>query len=269
MSVPSGGDDRRGVRPAPGDAPAPFDDAIAYVGTELLVFALADNWKAYFRSFIQPVLRGDVLEVGAGLGATTRALCDGTQTSWLCLEPDPELAREIEARITAGALPAICRVAETTLRALPPEQAFDCILYIDVLEHIVDDAAEARGAAARLRAGGHLVIVAPAHPCLFSRFDAAIGHHRRYTRSSLSAIIPPGLGRRLLVQLDALGTATSAVNRWLLRQSNPTARQILFWDRGLVPWSRRLDRLLRYRLGRSLVGVWRLEGAAPTPAGER
>ena len=40
-----------------------------YVGQELDVFAHAVHWKRYWSSQIEPYLRGDVLEVGAGLGA--------------------------------------------------------------------------------------------------------------------------------------------------------------------------------------------------------
>ncbi len=37
----------------------------------------------------------------------------------------------------------------------------------------------------------------------------------------------------------------------------PSARQIRFWDRLLVPCSRPLDWVFRYRVGRSILGVWR------------
>src|ERR1051326_7560289 len=69
-----------------------------YPGEELDVFAHAVNWKRYVRAIVRPYLVGDVLEVGAGIGSTTRVLMDGRQRSWTCLEPDPELA----ARLRAG-----------------------------------------------------------------------------------------------------------------------------------------------------------------------
>ena len=47
---------------------------------------------------------------------------------------------------------------------LPAEAKFDAILYIDVLEHIEDDRAEMARAAARLKPGGALIVLAPAHP---------------------------------------------------------------------------------------------------------
>src|SRR6187200_2180852 len=74
--------------------PAP-NAQYSYVGQELDLFARAANWKAYFRSVLAPFIRGDVLEVGAGIGQTTRHLCDGRQRSWTCLEPDPALAERL------------------------------------------------------------------------------------------------------------------------------------------------------------------------------
>src|SRR6266566_1942810 len=70
-----------------------------YGGEELCLFAAAVNWKRYIRSVVQPYVVGDVLEVGAGIGGTTRVFCDGRQRSWTCLEPDPELAATLERNV--------------------------------------------------------------------------------------------------------------------------------------------------------------------------
>ena len=138
-----------------------------------------------------------------------------------------------------------------------PLGTFDSILYIDVLEHIEDDRGELSRAAALLRPRGFLVVLSPAHPRLFSEFDAAIGHHRRYTRSTLAAAAPEGLELVRLVYLDSVGLLASLGNRLLLRESMPTPRQIALWDRVMVRLSTRLDPILRHRLGKSVLGVWR------------
>ena len=44
---------------------------ISYIGGELDLFALAKNWKGYIKREISRYVTGDVLEVGAGIGATT------------------------------------------------------------------------------------------------------------------------------------------------------------------------------------------------------
>ncbi len=229
----------------------------AYVGTELDVFARATRWKTYYGSFLRPFLSGDVLEVGAGLGATTRVLCDGMARSWLCLEPDLALAAKIAESIRSGALPACCRVLAGDLASLPEEARFDAILYLDVLEHIEKDAGELARASRHLRPGGRLAVVAPAHSWLYTPFDKAIGHYRRYTRRSLADCAPPGLRREQLLTIDSAGLFLSLGNRLLLRSAHPTDAQIRFWDQVVVPISRFLDPLLLHRVGKTLVGIWR------------
>ncbi len=70
----------------------------------------------------------EILEVGAGLGATTAILCDGSQDDWVCLEPDRQLLSQIGTKIHSGDLPSCCRTRVGRLQALEPEALFDDIL---------------------------------------------------------------------------------------------------------------------------------------------
>jgi SAM-dependent methyltransferase len=230
------------------------DSPFQYEGSELDLFEKARNWKAYWRGHIGGFVRGDVLEVGAGIGANTLTLAKLDYHSWTCLEPDAALAARV-------ALPVGGRhqAAVGTIDDLPAEARFDSILYIDVLEHIEDDRAEMARAAARLNPGGTVIVLSPAHPFLFTPFDAAIGHFRRYTRASLRSAAPGILHAEKLIYLDAAGMLASAANRLLLHSAMPTERQILTWDRMLVPVSRVIDPLFGGRLGKSVLGIWRLK----------
>jgi 2-polyprenyl-3-methyl-5-hydroxy-6-metoxy-1,4-benzoquinol methylase len=230
-----------------------------HIDSQLDVFALALNWKGYFRRLIGEYVGGEVLEVGAGIGETTRVLCRGEHARWVCLEPNPAQAEQIGALVGGGQLPKFCEVRAGTLADVPPQERFDTVLYIDVLEHIEGDREEAERAAARLRSGGHLVVLAPAHQALYTPFDEIVGHHRRYTKETLSAVIPASLRRRELSYVDAVGALASVYNRLILKSSTPTRQQILFWDRLLVPLSRVVDPLFGYRLGKTVIGVWRKE----------
>lgn len=229
-------------------------DPGAYAGGELELFRQALNWKGYVKSFLAPRIRGHVLEVGCGLGANTEALGDLGFERWTCLEPDPALLAR--ARSGPAGRDGRHEFLAGTLGDLPAGRRFDCVLYLDVLEHVADDASEAARAAALLAPGGALCVLAPAHQPLYSPFDAAIGHHRRYAKGSLAAAMPAGLRLEELRYLDSVGLLASAANRLLLRQSAPTAGQIAFWDGRLVPLSRVLDPLLGHRLGKSVLGVW-------------
>ena len=238
-------------------APASDASTFSYVGGELALFERAVRWKTYVASRIREYLVGDVLEVGAGIGGTTRILCDGRQTSWTALEPDPELARQLELAEEAKpfALPLDVRVG--TLADIGPIRRFDAILYMDVLEHIECDADELMRATSALKPGGRVIVLSPAHEWLYSEFDREIGHFRRYSAATLASVAPSGVLLEKMIYLDAAGLFASLGNRFVLHRSLPTQRQIDTWDRLLVPISRAIDPMLRYRVGKSILAVWR------------
>jgi len=231
-------------------------NTLTYAGKELSLFSKAVNWKKYFASKIRPFLGRRVVEVGAGIGATTSVLCNGLQQEWICLEPDPVLRNEIDARIAVHQLPACCRTCGGFVGDLDVCQAIDSFLYIDVLEHIREDRYELQSAADRLAPGGTLIVLSPAFNFLYSRFDQAIGHHRRYDKRMLAALTPHGCRIETIFNLDSVGMATLIFNKIALRQSLPNEKQILFWDRWLVALSRKADPIIGYRIGRSVVSVW-------------
>jgi SAM-dependent methyltransferase len=226
-----------------------------YVGSELDLFAAVRHWKSYWSAEIQPFITGDVLEVGAGIGSNTRFLDTGQLGRFVCLEPDTQLVGRLENQLREGArrYEAICG----TLESMPPQEQFDTICYIDVLEHIEDDGAELNRATAHLRRGGRVIVLSPAHQWLFTPFDAAIGHFRRYTRTMVKAISPKGLELESCRYLDSVGLAASAANLWFLKQSMPTQQQLHFWDTFLVPTSRVMDRVFLHSIGKTIVAVWR------------
>ena len=237
------------------------DPDFRYAGSELDLFKKARNWKAYWRARIAEFVRGEVLEVGAGIGANTLALAGLAYERWTCLEPDAVLAARIELPPGGRHKTVVGTVADLSADTKFKAVLYDTILYIDVLEHIEDDRGEMARAAARLKPGGALIVMVPAHPFLFTPFDAAIGHFRRYTRASLLATsrtaAPETLRTEKLVYLDAAGLLASAGHRVLLRGAMPTEWQILIWDRLLVPVSRLIDPIFAGRVGKNVLGVWR------------
>jgi 2-polyprenyl-3-methyl-5-hydroxy-6-metoxy-1,4-benzoquinol methylase len=228
-----------------------------YEGQELNVFALANHWKLYFNSILKNYIGKKVAEVGAGHGATTSVLCNGNQDTWLCIEPDEEFRMQIDKKIASGQLPSCCHTSGVLIHDLDPGEQFDTILYIDVLEHIQNDAVEINVASQHIVLGGTLIVLSPAYPILFSEFDNSIGHFRRYTKKSLLALTPSGFIVERVYFLDSIGFWISLANRIFVKQSKPNKNQILFWDNLLLPISRFVDRLIGYHFGRSIVVIWR------------
>lgn len=233
-----------------------MDESINYPGQELKLFANATNWKKYFSGIIRPYIHGTVLECGAGIGATTKMLNNRACSEWILLEPDKEMAELLRNKIFRKELLPNCKVIEGTISAFDNKNQFDTILYIDVLEHIANDKAELEMAASRLNPDGHLIILSPAFQSLYSRFDKAIGHFRRYTKKELASLLPPTLNQRSLRYLDSSGFFLSYTNRVLLKQKYPTEKQISFWDKLIVPISKISDKVFNYSFGKSILGIW-------------
>jgi len=236
----------------------------SYVGEELDQARHAHNWKSYFGLCLSPYLRGRVLEVGAGLGGTTIPLRGETAASWTCLEPDASLAARLRTTLEQNPSPVPTTVTVGGMEAIAPDEVFDAILYIDVLEHIEDDRAELKRAFDHLSATGNVVVLSPAFPQLFSELDRGLGHFRRYTKRTLCDVFPDGTIPVRVFYLDSIGMLASLANKFIMRQTAPTEKQIKFWDRTIIPLSRVADRLLRYSLGRSVVAIYRHGSGATT-----
>lgn len=226
-----------------------------YSGTELDLFATARNWKSYWTRVIDPYLGQSVLELGAGIGATALALKHRSYARWLSVEPDAAMVRMLKQAISSGNLSPSHDVVCGTSLDVSGDERFDTVLYIDVLEHIQDDRAELQRVTRLLQPGGHIVIVAPAHNSLYTPFDKKIGHHRRYDKALLRAIVPEELSIRRMQYLDSVGMLASLANKLLLQSDSPTIGQVRFWDSVLVRMSRVTDPLSAYQLGKSIVCI--------------
>ena len=226
-----------------------------YVGTELELFQHAVNWKRYWSAQVAPNVHGKVLDVGCGLGVNAAYVVNARVTGYTFLEPDGSLLQQVGEHVQLPATITHRRIQGTT-KQLKGEH-FDTLLYIDVLEHIEDPAAELQRASDLLDTGGHLIIVAPAFPFLYSPFDKAIGHYRRYTKRMLRDQVPATLQEERIRYLDSAGLALSLGNKLLLHQAAPTLAQIAFWDTRIVSISRLTDIVVGFSFGRSLVAVYR------------
>lgn len=71
-------------------------------------------------------------------------------------------------------------------------EAYDVIVLFDVIEHIEDTAPFLDSALYHLRPGGRVLVNVPALQGMYSKYDEAAGHFRRYSRDSLAAELTAG-----------------------------------------------------------------------------
>lgn len=70
-----------------------------------------------------------------------------------------------------------------------PDNSFDLVTALDVLEHLDDDKKAVKEIYRVLKPGGVCVVTVPAHQSLWSYHDVALHHKRRYTRKQIQAVL--------------------------------------------------------------------------------
>ena len=142
-------------------------------------------WYVERRKILQRMVRGlppaKVLDIGAAGGGNTRAL---VAMGWeaIALEYSEAGARVGRARGLS--------VLRADARALPfPDGAFDLVIAFDVLEHVEEDDVMAAEIHRVLSDGGTALIAVPADMRLWSAHDVAVGHVRRYDRTTLEDVL--------------------------------------------------------------------------------
>jgi hypothetical protein len=132
----------------------------------------------------------------------------------------------------------------------------DTIVYINVLEHVEDDAAELRLMHSALSENGKICIFVPAVPFLLSDFDRQIGHYRRYSRSELvSKCERAGFKILLAHGFDLPGVLPWLVKYRLMRSLSIEQSMVKLYDRFFVPPIRFVEDIIKPPIGKNLILV--------------
>ena len=136
---------------------------------------------------------------------------------------------------------------KATLDLTDIAQPLDGIFAIDVLEHIDDDRAALRTLYNKLETGGKLLIYVPARMELYSPFDKAIGHFRRYHLPDLKAkALEAGFEIETIRYHDFLGYFASFYNKIMTTDENSglNPKAVAIYDRFLVPFTEFLEKIM-------------------------
>ena len=193
--------------------------------------------------------------MGSGIGEITKKFkYIWSESFWVCLEPDKNNSKKIQSLITQKVLSEKVSIFNGFLSDLRNKNLFfNSILFIDSLEHIQNDHKALNDADKLLKKNGKLVVIVPAHNFLYNEFDKSIGHFRRYNKEMLKNVLPENHTLKSLQYIDSVGFFLSLANKYILKSSNPTSKQVLFWDRIIVPISFILDKLLLHTFGKNLI----------------
>ena len=214
------------------------------------------HYNDWIWSFLQPFVRGHVVEVGCGIGTYStrlRPLADRLT----CIDMEPAYARTVRRHFAAddGVDVLLARLPESV--GLRPAGT-DLVVCLNVLEHIAK--ADEAVAAMRtwLRPGGHLFLQVPAHNWLYGSIDSAVGHQQRYRADEVNAVLTRHgfVLERPARHLYALGIPGwwwfgRVAHRTLVPEGSVRLANTL------VRVSRALEHVVRLRLGLTLVAAGR------------
>jgi SAM-dependent methyltransferase len=122
-----------------------------------------------------------ILDAGCGTGQMLQHL--DRYGKVVGLDTSPEAIRFAATR-------RINQLVLGSIFALPfPNESFDCVLSLDVIEHVDHDAEMLQHLTAVLKPGGFLVVTVPAFQSLWSEHDVVNWHKRRYRAPQLRALL--------------------------------------------------------------------------------
>lgn len=207
--------------------------------------------RKYCMSFIKKFIQGEVLEVGAGCGSFTRDYFNSDLNITLT-ETDQKNYEDLKKLFNKKNNVTICHD-----KIFDIDKKFDTILYLHVLEHIKEDRKELESAYEKLNKGGRLIIMVPKHQKLYSNFDKAIGHFRRYELDFFEPNLI-NLERKLLISLDSVGYILYFLNKIFFKNETfPSNLKIFIWDKIFTPFTILFDFFTNYRFGKCIVAVYK------------
>ena len=222
-----------------------------YPGKELEIFDTAKVFQKYIYILIKKFIKGKIYEVGAGIGSFTSHYCHKHKNIYLS-DLDKGNYRALKNKFVNDKTIKIKneKISKIKLK-------FNTIIYLNVLEHIKEDKKEIKTALSKLNLGGHLIILVPAHQKLYSKFDKAIGHCRRYDIKFFKSKAIKNVKIKKLIYLDMIGYVLYFFNKMFFKEEvYPSYFKVFLWDKLFSPFTIVLDFMTRYKFGKNVLCVY-------------
>jgi 2-polyprenyl-3-methyl-5-hydroxy-6-metoxy-1,4-benzoquinol methylase len=222
-------------------------------------FSRAKAFTQWQYEEIQNSLRGNILELGSGIGNISEFLLKNHPSVALS-DLRPEYCRYLSNLYQED--PHLSGIYELDL-SQPDFQSrhksllgkFDTVIALNVLEHIADDVLAIRNAKSLMQAMGTLVLLVPAGQWLYNSLDRELGHVKRYSKKGLNEIIQAA---GLTVKDCRYFNAAAIAGWWFqgnILRNKIISRSSLNLYNQMVPVFKKADKFVAPFAGVSLISV--------------
>ena len=149
----------------------------------------APNYNKWLYELVKPFIGNRVLEIGPGIGIISRKVIEDIELL-VGIEPNQYCADVLSKTLKNDRRFTLINtsIEDCDFQDLK-EYQFDTILCMNVLEHIEDDVGTLLFIEKILEPGGRVVLLVPAFPKAYGPIDKAVGHFRRYSKTSIREIM--------------------------------------------------------------------------------
>jgi SAM-dependent methyltransferase len=208
---------------------------------------------------IEPFAGRKLLEIGAGMGNLTRQLCPRREL-YFATDINPEYLEHLQRMFPHRPSVRICKLDASSLSDFAGfEQQVDTVVCLNVLEHIDDHAGTLASIRTLLEPNGRLILLVPNDPRAFGTLDEAVGHYRRYTPSSLSALLAE-TGYKLdeMLTFNRISMPAWRFTGQIRRSRTLSPMSLRIFDKGVWLW-RKIDSVLPWEPA-SIIAIARRPG---------
>jgi 2-polyprenyl-3-methyl-5-hydroxy-6-metoxy-1,4-benzoquinol methylase len=234
-------------------------EKIEYVGKDLEAMSFAVNYHKWILDEFRPFLGKRVVEVGAGTGSFSELLLQENIDSFSLVEPSEmfeSLTTNVSQIKNGAPVDFYNSIFSEAAAEICEKQKPDSIIYVNVLEHIENDAAELKHIYRTLDKGGRCFIFVPALMWLYGEFDRKIGHFRRYTKSEVEEKCQSA-GFKVLKSkyFDFGGIAPWFVKYKVLKSDSLDSGAVTLYDKIAVPFVKGMENFVNVPLGKNVLLV--------------
>lgn len=230
-----------------------------YEGHEFDALERAKNYYDWLLDEFEPALHGEILEVGAGAGTLSEILLARYCDRLTCVEPAANLVPVLQERLQGSASQGSLNIIADSFEGYSQygkDASVDSIICVNVLEHIQDDRQALREMRRLLKPAGHLCLFVPALPFIYGTLDESFGHHRRYTKSGLKAVVQEaGLSVIKLGYFNLPGSLAWLLMGRVLRWKSFSESPVKWYDRSVIPLTRFVESVCPPPFGQSLLMI--------------